>query len=446
MWNLILTSKYKMNTLKDANIQKNSYDIIIIGSGIAGLYSAYTIQRLAPNKSFLVLEKYKKKWIGGRISNEEFYGTTVVTGAGIGRKDKDHLLQKLLQELHIEYTDFKLDVNYVLHSGEESVDVNKVFQIIKKHYLQGKEGKEENDIKNKKGKTFKQFAKPLLGAKLYKQFIVSTGYTDYENEDITQTLYKYGMDDNSDGLNGLYIPWKQLIQTLVHKIGSQFIRASSNVTGIQENNIGGLRKYVLETETGITYYCDKVIIATTITGIQKLLPQILNKAQSSIYNYIHGQPFLRLYAKFPKASADIMRQYVPTYTIVSGPLHKIIPMSKEKGVYMIAYSDNANAEALKDHLENTAKNRGFFSKLLEETLQIPLGTLQITALLDFYWPIGTHYYSPLPKGVTASEFIHLAQHPEPDILVVGEVVAANQGWTEGALESVAKVLTKKWIS
>ena len=99
MWNLILTSKYKMNTLKDANIQKNSYDIIIIGSGIAGLYSAYTIQRLAPNKSFLVLEKYKKKWIGGRISNEEFYGTTVVTGAGIGRKDKDHLLQKLLQEL-----------------------------------------------------------------------------------------------------------------------------------------------------------------------------------------------------------------------------------------------------------------------------------------------------------------------------------------------------------
>lgn len=424
-----------MNTLK------NSYDIIIIGSGIAGLYSAYTIQRIAPNKSILVLEKYKKNWIGGRLNNEEFYGTTVVTGAGIGRKDKDHLLQKLLQELHIKYTDFKLDVNYALHSGEEPVDVNKVFQIIKKQYI--KDLKEKG---NNTGKTFKQFAKPLLGAKLYKQFIVSTGYTDYENEDVSQTLYKYGMDDNSDGLNGLYIPWKQLIQTLVHKIGTQFIRASNNVTGIRENDIGTLRKYVLETDKGTTYYCDKVILATTITGIQKLLPQILNKSQFSIYNYIHGQPFLRLYAKFPKASADIMRQYVPTYTIVSGPLQKIIPMSKEKGVYMIAYSDNANAEVLKDHLENNPKNRDFFSKLLEETLQIPSGTLQITALLDFYWPIGTHYYSPLPKGVTVTEFIHDLQHPEPDILVVGEVVASNQGWTEGALESVAKVLTKKWIS
>ena len=427
-----------MNTLT------NSYDIIIIGSGIAGLYSAYTIQRLAPNKTFLVLEKYKKNWIGGRISNEEFYGTTVVTGAGIGRKDKDYLLQELLQELHIKYTDFKLDVNYVLPSGEEPVDVNKVFLALKKQYLKELKEEKAEKVKNeKKGKTFKQFAKPFLGAKLYNQFIVSTGYTDYENEDITQTLYKYGMDDNSDGLNGLSIPWKQLIQTLVHKIGPQFIRASNNVTSIKPN-LG--EKYILETEKGVTYYCDKVILATTISGIQKLLPQILNKSQFSIYNYIHGQPFLRLYAKFPKASADIMRQYVPTYTIVAGPLQKIIPMSKEKGVYMIAYSDNANAEALKDHLENNVKNRDFFERLLEETLQIPVNTLQITALLDFYWPIGTHYYSPLPKGTKVNEFINQLQHPVPDILVVGEVVAANQGWTEGALESVAKALTKKWIS
>jgi protoporphyrinogen oxidase len=429
-----------MNTFMN---KKNSYDIIIIGSGIAGLYSAYNIQRLAPNMTFLVLEKYKKNWIGGRLNNEEFYGTTVVTGAGIGRKDKDHLLQALLKELHIEYTDFKLEVNYALLDGEP-VDVNKIFQMLKKEYLKSKDGTSKNGTSLRK--TFKQFAKPLLGSKLYDQFIETTGYSDYENEDISQTLYKYGMDDNTGGLNGLYIPWKKLIQTLVYKIGTQFIRASNNVTSILPNSSNEtLKKYVLETDKGITYYCDKVILATTITGIQKLLPQILNKTQYSLYNYIKGQPFLRLYAKFPKASADIMRQYVPTYTIVSGPLQKIIPMSKEKGVYMIAYSDNANAEVLKDHLDNNAKNRLFFAQLLEETLKIPPNTLQITSLLDFYWPIGTHYYTPLPKGMTVNEYIHDVQHPLQDILVVGEVVAENQGWTEGALDSVAKALTKKWL-
>ena len=64
------------------------YDIIIIGSGMAGLYSAYNIKRTAPDTSFLILEKYKKQWIGGRTSNEMFYGTEIVTGAGIGRFKK----------------------------------------------------------------------------------------------------------------------------------------------------------------------------------------------------------------------------------------------------------------------------------------------------------------------------------------------------------------------
>ena len=89
----------------------------------------------------------------------------------------------------------------------------------------------------------------------------------------------------------------------------------------------------------------------------------------------------------------------------------------------------------------------FFAKMLEEALNIETNSLQITALLDFYWPIGTHYYSPLPKNMrmSRSEFIDKAQHPLPNVLVVGEVVAENQGWTEGALDSVLKTVTKKWI-
>ena len=36
------------------------YDIIIIGSGMAGLYSAFQIKQFFPNTSFLILEKHKK--------------------------------------------------------------------------------------------------------------------------------------------------------------------------------------------------------------------------------------------------------------------------------------------------------------------------------------------------------------------------------------------------
>lgn len=411
----------------------NYYDIIIIGAGIAGLYSAYNIKQMSPNSSFMVLEKYKKQWIGGRMSNEEFYGTTVVTGAGIGRKEKDHLLVGLLKQMHIKYSDFDINMNYIV---DNKVSIDKIIKDLRREYKR----------LGSPITTFKSFAKSYLGAKEYNDFITNVGYTDYENEDVYQTLYKYGMDDNSTGWTGLDIPWKQLIQKLVHTIGSNHVRSSNNVVSITpiindkiNDKINDGFGFELVTEKGTTYYCGKVIIATTITSIQKLLPQY------KIYNHIKSQPFLRLYAKFPKASAEIMRHLVPNYTIVSGPLQKIIPISVNKGVYMIAYSDNNNALVLKDHLENTAKNREFFCDLLTKTLKLPDNTLQITALLNFYWPVGTHYYTPLDHTLR-SKFIDKAQHPMPNMLVVGEVVAPNQGWTEGALDSVKNVLTKQWIS
>ena len=66
---------------------------------------------------------------------------------------------------------------------------------------------------------------------------------------------------------------------------------------------------------------------------------------------------------------------------------------------------------------------------------------------DYYWPIATHYYKSLNKNLYSSreEFIDKAQHPEDGILVVGEVVSRDQGWSKGALESVKAVVTKKWI-
>ena len=47
-------------------------DIIIIGTGMSGLYSAYQIKQFSPDTSFLILEKYKKNWIGGRTMTKEY--------------------------------------------------------------------------------------------------------------------------------------------------------------------------------------------------------------------------------------------------------------------------------------------------------------------------------------------------------------------------------------
>ena len=404
------------------------YDIIIVGAGLAGLYSAYIIKKLSPKTNLLILESNRRPYIGGRIGNAMFYGANIVVGAGVGRKDTDYLLIKLLKELHVKFNPFIVNMHY---SKKIKHPIN-VIQYL--HFLRSKY-KKEVDL----SLTFKEFALKHLTQKEYNDFVISSGYSDYEKEDAYEVLYHYQMDDNAPGWTGLEIPWSSLVTKLCDKIGYQNIITSTKVNSIDKIQYSPCF-FQLNTDDNKIYKANKVIIATRINSIQKLLPNY------PIYKEIHGQPFLYIYAKFDKESSEIMSQIVSTYTIVPGPLQKMIPFSKS--VYMIAYADNKNAEFLKDYKENIAENRRFFAKKIEEAFGLYPGTLKIIAIKDYYWPIGTHYFKPLNYNLYNSrpEFIRKAQHPEPGLLVVGECVSRRQGWTEGALESVHAVLNKKWIN
>jgi hypothetical protein len=118
---------------------------------------------------------------------------------------------------------------------------------------------------------------------------------------------------------------------------------------------------------------------------------------------------------------------------------------------MVAYTDNQHAKTLKSKgvLENTPAVREMYSKWIKRALRIPdkEPPLTITAIRDYYWNDGTHYYTPLDtrEYKTRPEFIRKAQHPMSGMVVVGEVVSRHQGWVEGALESVDAVVTRDWL-
>lgn len=423
---MTIQNKSKTNT--------NYYDVVIIGGGIAGLYSAYNIHKVSPTTSVVVLERYKKRWFGGRLGNEMFQGVEVVNGAGVGRKEKDYLLIELMRELNIRYKEFQVKPSYspLIHPP---CDVKKLISLLRREF------KSQNEPKNM---TFKEFATSILGSKLYHHFTTCAGYTDYENEDVYDTLYQYGFEDNFTEWTALEIPWKKLVFRLAEKVGN--VRISSKVTNITKNSAD---HFLIQTEKGsepsLTYECKKVIIATDISCLLKILPT--NIPNRSLYEQIHGQPFLRVYGRFSKSSLPILDKVVQSYTIVPGPLYKIIPIDRKKGIYMIAYTDNSGAISLKNYLENTEKNRHLFAHLVEKSLGLPQNTLHLLAIKEFYWPIGTHYYSPLDhtKFKNRKDFVKQLQHPEPNMLVVGEMISMNQGWTQGALESVQMGLTNKWI-
>jgi hypothetical protein len=154
-----------------------------------------------------------------------------------------------------------------------------------------------------------------------------------------------------------------------------------------------------------------------------------------------------MYGRFTKASVEILRTVVTATTVVPGPIHKIIPMNPDKGVYMIVYSDNAGARALYPYIENTAPNRAALSRKIEVALGLESGSLDLVATRGFYWPIGTHYYKPLDRKQFKNRdaFLAVAQRPDPGIRIVGEMISRNQGWSEGAIESVDAVIDREWL-
>lgn len=432
---------------------------LIIGAGIAGLYAAYNLKK--QNIPFLVLEKSNKKNIGGRMGSPLFHGTHVAKGAGVGRKKKDKRLIRLLDELQVPYTEFNATHEYA-STITPPCDVKGIFLKIKKRYE-----------KNPQNITFKEFAEPFLGEETYKNFIICAGYTDYENEAVESTLYHYGFEDNYNDWIGLSIPWTVLLEKLISKIGPENIHANTNV--IKIDNLDNESNFIVHTETGKKYMANNIIIATTVGSVRRLL-------KHKIYNEIESQPFLRIYGKFSKASIPIMKETVKTTTVLPGNLHKIIPINPDDGIYMIVYTDNKGARALKSHKENILDNREYLARQLEKVLGIQKNTLKLLSIIDFYWEEGTHYYKPLnicngtpeerptrdsrvtlpinelkgnpptadcpisnlhrckplPKDSpykTRKQFIKAAQHPYTGIMVIGEMVSQNQGWVEGALES-----------
>lgn len=408
------------------------YDVIIIGGGISGLYSFYKIKELYKDKDknkCLLLEESNR--LGGRVGNYNFHGANIVIGAGILRKNKDKLLINLCKKLKVPLNEFTVNVNY--DKIKNNIPIINIIKTLKKL----KSSMKTLSEKKKRNYTFKEYFISIFGKEYYDNFKKTMGYTDYENEDMEEVINHYGMEDNVSGWNGYSISWKTLIEKLAQNIGKNNIKMNTSVKKIMLNN-DNIYKITTHNPNNNekTYYAKKVIIATPIDNTRKII-------KNKLYNNIDGQPFLRMYGIFHKKCIPILKNAINGTTIVNSPLYKIIPINPDKGIYMIAYTDNKGALALKKYINNTIANRSYLSKMISKS--IGLNTVcKLKDIKSFYWNIGTHYYKPLKnlKFKNRNDYIKKAQNPQKNMYVVGEMISHKQGWTEGAIESVEKIIYK----
>jgi hypothetical protein len=400
------------------------YDIIIIGGGISSLYAAYKVLQTKPDLSILLLEK--NNHLGGRTWKEEFCNKSVVVGAGVLRA-KDKRAIKLLNELNISYSIHKKKTYYILPFNH---DIDKIFIQLKKEY---------NDNPDKYIKyTFKKFGESIIGKKIYNECKIQSGFSDFDNQNVYDTLYNYDFDDNFTKSNVIYVDWTLLINGLKNKLKSfrNFnLQTNINVKKIDYNDI--ITVFTNKTN----YECKKIISGTNITDFLKIFRDLPKKSLVP-YNKIQGQPFLLLYAKFSKDSARIMEKHIEGFTICNSILQKIIPIDSKDGIYIISYSDNKNALLLKPHVND----KKFIADLVEKTLNID-SKIEILKLRNYFWENGTHYYKPYQHLYSTDEFYKKITNPiinnsakMNNVHIVGEMVCQKQGWVEGTLETIDNCL------
>jgi len=374
--------------------------IAIIGSGISGLYLGLKLKN--QGYDFDIYEK--NNIIGGRIKVIEFENIPVVAGAGILRLKKDKIMYNLCKELDVETHIYKTIFTYTF-------DPLNILNIIEKlkdnlHLLEGQRNKY----------TFARYSKIILGHKEYNKFVKSCVLSDFEKAYVIDTIYDYGFDDCVSGYEAVSVKWKELLDKL-YEILKNNIFLSTPVKKIEKTDDN---KFKIKNKI-----YDKVVITTDIKNIRQFF------LKDKIYRSIEGQPFVRLYVKL-----NIPIENYGKIIITGNPFQKIIEMNKDECIYMISYSDNKVANKWKNctNIKKTVKQS------IKRIFKIDVKVLKHKLI---YWNLGTHYFKPLLKEYKdRKEFLEIAQNPIENLFVVGEGLSRNQGWCEGAVESVEKIIDK----
>jgi len=389
--------------------------IAIIGAGISGLYCALKLKLKYNINEVTVFEK--QSIIGGRVEVINFDGIDVVSGAGIGRQRDIHLLE-LCKYLNVPIHEYKSSWNYTF----DHVNLEQVINHLKK-FINNYDRTQLN---------FKQYCQEILGNDLYDLFIKTFGYTDSENADFVDTLLDYGFNDLMSGQTNFFIKWKILLERL-NNIFKENIKTNSTVKQIKQNK----NKYDVILSNNKKETFDIVFVACEIKNIRQIIKSL--PINQSLYNNIESQYFCRLYVKLNKPLKD---KKINGILVTEYPFQKIIEMDREKCIYMISYSDNKNAIFWNN--KNNIK-----TYVCEKLKKIFKKDFKVLLYKKIIWKEGTHYFKPLDKLFKSNNnsnndsrnlYLEYVRNPISNLYFLGDGFSRNQGWVEGALESVEAIL------
>ena len=151
--------------------------------------------------------------------------------------------------------------------------------------------------------------------------------------------------------------------------------------------------------------------------------------------YIGTVPFVRIYT-YHKNGHNFQGTNIDHYNILANnnPLQKVLIMNDK--ILMASYS-NSNYATFWNNIKSKSKLKNIVENKLKSIVKT---TNKIDDIYIKYWHEGIHYFKPL-KGVTIKNLMKQLENPINNFFVCGEMLSYRQGWVEGSLESVNRVVS-----
>lgn len=416
--------------------------IIIIGGGIAGMYTAYKL--LHKNKKNIMLFE-ADNYLGGRIFT---YRTKlhdqIKWEAGAGRFTKNmHLLIQLMKDLGL-YKDIALVPSSTNYLDSDLINHDLQASDLTKRYNARFSEMVNNVIHQCISEINTTYTKKIL----QKHTLIQLLNKHYDKDIVNLIIDSYGYYSELAIMNAY-----DAIR-LYHDMNDQeFYILKGGLSQIIERLYSVISKYIsielnskLQTVTfnqnSITvtvnkkhYTCDKLVLAIPKNSLINVR-FVNNHIPKYLLNSISCQPLLRIYCIYPKHNNRVWFHNLPK-TTTNNVLKYIIPIDKSKGIIMISYTDSIFTKIWKKHSNNFNNIKNLIASSLSELFpntHIPEPLL----IKCHYWDCGCGYWLPNIDSKTTAKKM-LRPIPSKSLYVCGENYSLQQAWMEGALSTAEKI-------
>jgi protoporphyrinogen oxidase len=419
-------------------IRMFTFDIVIVGAGVAGLYCG--IELAKKGKSVCILEKYN--YVGGRVVT--FHKGELSWENGAGRIADSHtMVHSLLSKYGLKT--FPLSDKQLFIESDGTAHINRfesIFEAILKEV-------NELDAELLRTHTLEQLLKRIYGEAKAVHLLAGFPY----RAEVSVLRADLGISAFSKGGEmGSYKGYSVVdggLSRLTDAMAKEFKKCGGTLkTGYEMIGLSQPHAQMqvsiecrVEKKSADVVYANNVILALHSSAL-KACP---DTRHFPALKHLVMCPLLRTYAVFP------LKNGIPWFAglercVSAGPVRYFIPVNEKKGIAMVSYTDADNAARLMKIMDD--KGEEALGKYIMEELgkmfpdrDIP----QYTFFKAHPWTHGCSYWTPgnYDPVILSKE----AMHPDkylPSVYVCGESFSMKQAWMEGALEHAATML-KKWF-